>query len=76
MALRPETDFTQIFKLLNWTVPLGLVLLLRCTPPLVVAYIRTDRELMCVIFNFPNPNLRLLTLMVLGVDTVVLHRPS
>ncbi|MFI8194466.1 hypothetical protein ACIF8T_38080 [Streptomyces sp. NPDC085946] len=73
MALLPETDFTQILRLLNWTVPPGLVLPLRRPS---AADIFTDRELMLMIFNFPNPNLRLSTLMVLGADTVVLQRPS
>ncbi|WP_432040542.1 hypothetical protein [Streptomyces cucumeris] len=43
---------------------------------MVTADIFTERELICLIFNFPNPNVRLMTLMVLGADTVVLHRPS
>ncbi|MFH8498907.1 hypothetical protein [Streptomyces coeruleorubidus] len=69
----PETDFTQIFRLLNLAVPPGLVLPLSLPS---AADIFTDRELMLVIFNFPNPNLRLSTLMILGADTLVLHRPS
>ncbi|MFE5919262.1 hypothetical protein [Streptomyces sp. NPDC056468] len=59
--------------LLSLTVPPGLVLPLRLPP---AADIFTDRELTLVIFKLPNPNLRLSTLMVLGADTVVLHRPS
>ncbi|WP_448333289.1 hypothetical protein [Streptomyces sp. DSM 41534] len=48
----------------------------RLSPPVVVADIFTDRELMWVIRSFPNPNRWLSTLMLVGLDTVVLHRPS
>ncbi|MBI0314429.1 hypothetical protein [Streptomyces javensis] len=61
---------------MSLTVPPGLVLPLRCAPPVVVAAIFTDRELMWVIRSFPNPNRWLSTLMLVGLDTVTLHRPS
>ncbi|GAA2337389.1 hypothetical protein GCM10010246_22290 [Streptomyces cuspidosporus] len=63
-------------RLLSHTVPPGLVLPLSRVPFVVVADIATDRELTCVIRSFPNPKRWLSTLMLVGADTVILHRPS
>ncbi|WP_413114577.1 hypothetical protein ACK1X7_02410 [Streptomyces sp. CY1] len=65
-----------MLRLLSLMVPPGLVLPLRRAPPVVVADIFTDRELMWVIRSFPKPNRWLSTVMFVGLDTVVVHRPS
>ncbi|GLV77097.1 hypothetical protein Shyhy02_50970 [Streptomyces hygroscopicus subsp. hygroscopicus] len=75
LARWPLTDLTQMLRLLSLTVPPGLALPLSRVLP-EVADNFTDRELTCVIRSFPNPNRWLLTLMLLGADTVTVQRPS